>query len=617
MISAGSEVVPRPKKFFKSKNTSSALDNDFEPIQATVAPPMVVAAPKPSKFFKSKSQSNTSSSAPLRPLEVTPNQPLPAPPSKEKAEEVMKVPPLKLRLKAGALMQQPPVPPPVVNYQPKKALPPKPVLPLKEKEDSAPEMDEDESEEDIPEDDHEISFKEPSLIMTSPPQNNILVPSPVRDPTPSPPPPPKVRSPPARTTRRLRQTRAIVAQQRPVPKEPEVIPEPKEPEVIPEPKVERLKLKLPTTPSPPKKEPSPEPEVQKTLPVHEALRQTAVPTASNGAVPTRSYGRRALRNTSPIEPETKIEKCQAESPPPVKEEIKPISSPPDENISQPEALEEASVTSNGSARAPPRSYTRRTKASTNLENEQPETKKFKPDSPPPEPKEELKEEDPVAPIQKSLSLTTDSSRIESSNESSSLMSSELTRSASVPTSNENIMPPPPAESKVFPRPKKSIFKSKANGGQRKGMSLYKHSFGAAAKEKEEDDIRQQKVFHKAITGLDFDEDEDDFGGSGPSPSEMSFSANKLTRVTSETASAHPDISMQEVVSVKCPKAQKEYFTVIKNVKKAHQIQDSGEFQEFNDDVEYIMEGLQVKHTISTRCLSTVTLATKCMEPSFR
>ena len=36
--------------------------------------------------------------------------------------------------------------------------------------------------------------------------------------------------------------------------------------------------------------------------------------------------------------------------------------------------------------------------------------------------------------------------------------------------------------------------------------------------------------------------------------------------------------MQEVVSVKCPKAQKEYFTVIKNVRKGHQIQDDGEFQ---------------------------------------
>ena len=75
--------------------------------------------------------------------------------------------------------------------------------------------------------------------------------------------------------------------------------------------------------------------------------------------------------------------------------------------------------------------------------------------------------------------------------------------------------------------------------------------------------------------------------------------------------------MAEVTSVKCPKAQKEYYTVIKKVKAAHQIQDSGEFQEFNDDVEYILDGLQKRNNLPTRCLSTVTLASKCMEPSFR
>ncbi len=33
-----------------------------------------------------------------------------------------------------------------------------------------------------------------------------------------------------------------------------------------------------------------------------------------------------------------------------------------------------------------------------------------------------------------------------------------------------------------------------------------------------------------------------------------------------------------VTQVKCPKSYKEYFTVIKNVKKAHEINDFGEFQ---------------------------------------
>ncbi len=111
--------------------------------------------------------------------------------------------------------------------------------------------------------------------------------------------------------------------------------------------------------------------------------------------------------------------------------------------------------------------------------------------------------------------------------------------------------------------------------------------------------------------MDFDDDFDDH------PSDMTFSMNKMTRVTSEAASRNPDETMQEVVSVKCNKAQKEYFTVIKNVRGAHQIQDDGEFDEFNDEVEYILEGLAKSNNLQTRCLSTVQLATKCMEPPFR
>lgn len=53
------------------------------------------------------------------------------------------------------------------------------------------------------------------------------------------------------------------------------------------------------------------------------------------------------------------------------------------------------------------------------------------------------------------------------------------------------------------------------------------------------------------------------------------------------------------------------------MKKAHQIQEIGEFQEFNDDVDYILDALQDNNPISTRCLSAITLATKCMTPAFR
>lgn len=57
--------------------------------------------------------------------------------------------------------------------------------------------------------------------------------------------------------------------------------------------------------------------------------------------------------------------------------------------------------------------------------------------------------------------------------------------------------------------------------------------------------------------------------------------------------------------------------MVRNVKKAHQIQEIGEFQEFNDDVEYILDALQDNNPISTRCLSAITLASKCMVPAFR
>lgn len=53
------------------------------------------------------------------------------------------------------------------------------------------------------------------------------------------------------------------------------------------------------------------------------------------------------------------------------------------------------------------------------------------------------------------------------------------------------------------------------------------------------------------------------------------------------------------------------------MKKAHQMQEIGEFQEFNDDVEYILDALQDNNPISTRCLSAISLASKCMAPAFR
>ena len=193
--------------------------------------------------------------------------------------------------------------------------------------------------------------------------------------------------------------------------------------------------------------------------------------------------------------------------------------------------------------------------------------------------------------------------------------------------------------------KRSIFKSKAQsnvnsiggngntnqvaGQGSKGRSLYKHKFGANNDDapKEEPSFRSQ-VLQRALTmpstsetSLEFDDCE--FNDPATSAADMSFSSKRLVRVPTVTGGSGSsslsgfDETLKEVVSVKCPKEQKTYYQVIKKTKNAHQIQDTGEFQEFNDDVEYIQEGLGSHNNLSTRCLSTLTLASKCMEPPFR
>ena len=42
--------------------------------------------------------------------------------------------------------------------------------------------------------------------------------------------------------------------------------------------------------------------------------------------------------------------------------------------------------------------------------------------------------------------------------------------------------------------------------------------------------------------------------------------------------------------------------MVRNVKQAHEVQEFGETQEFEDDIEYIMEGLHDKNKVSVRCL---------------
>ncbi len=206
--------------------------------------------------------------------------------------------------------------------------------------------------------------------------------------------------------------------------------------------------------------------------------------------------------------------------------------------------------------------------------------------------------------------------------SSSELAKELGDLASTSTDEPAKSDSQPVETESSAAPLKktrSIFKSR-DPKAKKGIGLYRHNWRSDDK-KEEDEFKKE-VFNRAVFGkpgtssggFDFD---DDFDSGSVGTTDMSFTASKLTKVSSMSSKGGLDATSVEITSVKCPKEQKDYYTVIKNVKKAHQIQDSGEFQEFNDDVEYILGGLGASNSLSTRCLSTVTLASKCMEPSFR
>ncbi|XP_022111890.1 wings apart-like protein homolog [Acanthaster planci] len=72
-----------------------------------------------------------------------------------------------------------------------------------------------------------------------------------------------------------------------------------------------------------------------------------------------------------------------------------------------------------------------------------------------------------------------------------------------------------------------------------------------------------------------------------------------------------------VTSLKCDKQEKGLYTVVQHVKQATQCQESGESQQYADDIEYLRDGLDPMVSTSTRCLSTLSLVEKCAVPAFR
>ena len=266
-----------------------------------------------------------------------------------------------------------------------------------------------------------------------------------------------------------------------------------------------------------------------------------------------------------------------------------------------------------------------------------------------EPSQESKSSSSVYPMSSQSSLTSPPSS------QSSLASSTLSRISSLESESSKksassvIRSPSPSDSIYFPARiatpvketitkttsgpvKKSIFKHKAKEKEskplpKKAMSLYKHRMGWGGDKDEfkdansRDNSDEDDTDTEPETGGAGDKIADDFDFDNESAdveTDISFAPSKLTRVaTYPTSNTGLDETGDLVTQVKCPKSYKGFYTVIKNVKTATEINDHGEFQEFTDDVEYICDGMKPRNKIAARCLAAISLAQKCMKPNFR
>lgn len=182
------------------------------------------------------------------------------------------------------------------------------------------------------------------------------------------------------------------------------------------------------------------------------------------------------------------------------------------------------------------------------------------------------------------------------------------------------------KSRVAPSSQSSTGKNSSTKGEplvpskgKKGLALYRHTW-------HENDGR------KAVSG-GADTDAAASSGSavaGQSPDDQQRSApshwddmedepvpppppTKVARLgggaSAPSSTAHSEPDEEDGMAdgsgaLRCSRKVKDYYTVVRNVKKAHQIQESGEFQEFNDDVDYILDALKDRNPTATRYYKT-------------
>uniref|UniRef100_A0A8I3N162 Wings apart-like protein homolog n=2 Tax=Canis lupus familiaris TaxID=9615 RepID=A0A8I3N162_CANLF len=98
-----------------------------------------------------------------------------------------------------------------------------------------------------------------------------------------------------------------------------------------------------------------------------------------------------------------------------------------------------------------------------------------------------------------------------------------------------------------------------------------------------------------------------FSGPKRSPTKAVYNARHWNHPDSEELPGPPIVKPQSAT----------LYTVVQHVKHFNDVVEFGENQEFTDDIEYLLSGLKSTQPLNTRCLSVISLATKCAMPSFR
>ncbi|XP_044193733.1 wings apart-like protein homolog [Thunnus albacares] len=112
------------------------------------------------------------------------------------------------------------------------------------------------------------------------------------------------------------------------------------------------------------------------------------------------------------------------------------------------------------------------------------------------------------------------------------------------------------------------------------------------------------------------------GGSSKEPADTQkdngvFKAPPPPPKVTKCVTVPTDPYQDTVTTLKCRKEHKELYTVVQHVKHFNDVVEFGENQEFTDDFEYLATGLKSGQPLNTRCLSVISLATRCAMPSFR